>query len=226
MIQAAANADSSLVIGHTLRFDPDFQAARAAVARGEIGELVHLSGRWCAPDFEGRIISGRTTVPQEMMIHDIDLMRWLAGPIERVYAEAFRHEVVGPGPDAMVATLRFRSGAVAVLEHSWIIASATGQRSDHRLSAFGTRGSVSVDSTDSPLVVYGDFGFSKPNTRYYSYPCDVPFGAFATESRFFLRSLRDGSPWPVSLADARAALACAVAIERSAETELPMQVDE
>lgn len=226
MIQAAAAAGSTLAIGHTLRFDPDVLAARDAVAGGEIGDVVHMAGRWCAPDFEGRIISGRTTVPQEMMIHDIDLMRWIAGPIDRVYAEACPLEVVGPGPDAMVATLRFRSGAVAVLDHSWIVASATGLRSDHRLSVFGTQGSVFVDSTESPVAIYGNRGSSKPNTRYYSYPRDVPFGAFATENRYFLRSLRDGSPWPISLADARAALACAVAIERAAETGLPMEVDE
>jgi predicted dehydrogenase len=56
MIRAAEAAPSVLVIGHTLRFSPDYVAVHEAVSGGEIGAVVHMAARWNAPDFEGRII--------------------------------------------------------------------------------------------------------------------------------------------------------------------------
>jgi predicted dehydrogenase len=222
MIRAAQAAPGPLVIGHTLRFSPDYIAVHDAVSNGDIGTVVHMAARWNAPDFEGRIISGRTTVPLEMMIHDIDIMRWLAGDVERVYAEANVRPVVGPGPDAMVATLRFRSGAIGVLDHNWIMASGSGLESDHRLAVFGSSGSAFVENRDTPAVVFGSGGARQMPTTYYSHPHGMPFGALPTEDRYFLRSVRDRRGWPINLADARAALACAVAVDRSAVSGAPV----
>jgi len=224
MIGAAAAGSGLLVIGHTLRFSPEYLAVHDAVSKGEIGTIIHMAARWNAPDFEGRIISGRTTIPLEMMIHDLDVMRWLAGDVERVYAEASTEPVVGPGPDAMVATLRFRSGAVAVLDHNWIMASGSGLESDHRLAVFGSAGSAFVENRDTPAVVYSPRGVRHLRTTYHSQANGVPFGALPAEDRYFLTSVRDGRPWPISLADARAALACAVALDNSARLGQPVRI--
>jgi predicted dehydrogenase len=224
MIAAAAARSGSLVIGHTLRFSPDYLAVHEAVSGGAIGTVVHMAARWNAPDFEGRIISGRTTVPQEMMIHDIDIMRWLAGDVERVYAEPYNMPVTGPGPDAMVATLRFRSGAIGVLDHNWIMPSASGLESDHRLAVFGSDGSAFLEYRDAPAVVYGAGSPSLKRTTYHSHPTGIPYGAMPTEDRYFLSSIRDGRPWPISLADARAAVACALALDESATTGEPVTI--
>lgn len=226
MIATAESSRGVLVIGHTLRFDPDYLAAREAVARGDIGNIVQMAARWNAPDYEGRIISGRTTVPLEMMIHDIDIFRWLAGPVERVYAEASPIPIVGPGPDAAVGTLRFRSGAVGILDHNWIMASETGIASDHRLAVFGTAGSVYVEFRDPPTWVFSPKGVRREQTTYSAHPRGIPSGALATEDRYFLRSIRNGSEWPITLSDARAALACAVALNESSATSRPVLVSE
>jgi len=222
MIGAAQASAGRLVVGHTLRFSPEYIAVHDAVSKGDIGTVVHMAARWNAPDFEGRIISGRTTIPAEMMIHDVDVMRWLAGDVERVYAEPYRHAIVGPGPDAMVATVRFRSGAVGVLDHNWIMASGTGLISDHRLAVFGSAGSAFVENRDSPAVIFGSGGVRHVQTTYRSQANGIPFGALPSEDRYFLASVRDGRPWPISLADARAALACAAALEDSARTGEPV----
>ena len=224
MIRTAEAASGRLVIGHTLRFSPDYLGIHQAVSGGEIGTVVHMAARWNAPDFEGRIISGRTTVPQEMMIHDIDIMRWLAGDVERVYAEPYTQPVTGPGPDAMVATLRFRSGAVAVLDHNWIMPTASGLESDHRLAVFGSAGSAFVENRDAPAAVFGAGSPSLKRNTYHSQPVGIPYGAMPTEDRYFLTSVRDGRPWPISLADARAAVACALALDESARTGEPVTV--
>ena len=226
MIRAAQAASSMLVIGHTLRFSPDYLAVHEAVSNGGIGMVVQMAARWNAPDFEGRIISGRTTIPQEMMIHDIDIMRWLAGDVERVYAEPYMQPVTGPGPDAMVATLRFCSGAVGVLDHNWIMPAASGLESDHRLAVYGSTGSAFVENRDAPAVVFGAGSPSLKRTTYHSHPVGIPYGAMPTEDRYFLTSVREGRPWPISLADARAAVACALALDESARTGEPVTLAE
>ena len=226
MIELDASTTGSLVIGHTLRFDPNYVAIRQAVVEGRLGEIVHISARWNAPDYEGRIISGRTTVPQEMAIHDLDVMRWLVGDIDRVYAEAAQPGVVGPGPDAAVATVRFASGAVGALDHNWILPFDSGLRSDHRLAVFGTRGSAYVETRDSPAVVFSVDGLQHVHPGYYSYPNDIPYGALPSEDAFFLIRVRDGRPWPLTLDDARAALVAALAMDRSIAEGRPVDLAE
>ncbi len=222
MLVAAERNPGPLAIGHTLRFDPNYIAVHDAVAAGELGEIVHLAARWNAPDYEGRIISGRTTVPAEMAIHDLDIMRWLVGPIERIYAEAAGMEVVGPGPDAAVGTVRFASGAVGALDHNWILPGESGVKSDHRLAVFGARGAASVESRETPAVIFTDDSTRFLNTTYYSYPNGIPFGALPTADAYLLAMVRDGRPWPISLEDARAALVAATAMEKSIETGRPV----
>lgn len=226
MMDLDASTAGSLVIGHTLRFDPNYVAVQQAAVEGRLGEIVHVSARWNAPDYEGRIISGRTTVPQEMAIHDLDVMRWMVGDIDRVYAEAAQHAVVGPGPDAAVATVRFASGAVGALDHNWILPFDSGLRSDHRLAVFGTRGSAYVETCDSPAVVFSVDGLEHIHSGYYSYPNDVPYGALPSEDAFFLSRVRDGRAWPLTLADARAALVAALAMDRSIEEARPVDIAE
>lgn len=226
MIDLDASTSGTLVVGHALRFDPDYVAIHDAVSSGKLGEVVHIAARWNAPDYEGRIISGRTTVPQEMAIHDLDIMRWLVGDIERVYAEAATHEVVGPGPDATVATVRFVSGAVGALDHNWILPHETGLRTDHRLAVFGTEGSAYIETRETSAVVFASDGISYVHNTYYSYPNDMPYGAVPSEDAFFLAKVRDGRPWPLTIGDARAALVAALAMDLSIAEGRPVQLSE
>ena len=226
MATAAAGAAGPLVIGHTLRFHPDYLAVHRAVAAGELGQPVQLAARWNAPDYEGRIISGRTTVPLEMCIHDLDVMRWMVGEIDTVYAEASTIAVTGPGPDAIAGTVRFASGAVAALDHSWIMASASGFSSDHRLAIYGTKGSAFVETRDNPAVIFGETGPRFVNSMYRTDANGVPFGALAAEDAYFLRMVRDGRPWPLTLDDARAALVAALALDEAIRLGRPVRIAE
>jgi predicted dehydrogenase len=204
----------TLAIGHTLRFDADYIGVKQAIETGRLGTPVHLAARWNAPDYEGRIISGRTTMPLEMAIHDLDVFRWLAGPIEAVFAEGTSISVVGPGPDAVAGTVRFESGAVGALDHNWIMASKSGMQSDHRLAVFGTEGSAYIELAITPARIFAG-GPAFLNTKYRSDVNGVPFGALATEDQTFVAVVREGRSWPLTLQDARAALVAALAMDRS-----------
>jgi predicted dehydrogenase len=218
-------ADGRLVVGHLLRFDPRYLAVRDAVAEGRLGDIVHLFARRTTWDKEGLAVRGRTSLPLYLGVHDLDIFRWLGGEIERVHAEAGGAGVVGHGqPDAVLATVRFKSGAVGLLELSWSTAAAAGIEWDSRLVAYGTRGTASVDIRDTGVSLFAPGGQLFPDTTYWPQVHGVPTGVLVAEAECFLRVVRGQMEWPLTLDDARAALAAALALERSLSTGQPCVV--
>lgn len=215
----------TLAVGHLLRFDADYLAIKQAVERGDVGTPVHLSARRNAPDFEGRIISGRTTMALEMAVHDLDIFIWLAGSIDAVFAEGSSIHVVGAGPDAVVGTVRFASGAVGTLEHNWMMASTSGMAFDQRLAVFGTTGSAYIEGATTPARIFGERPMF-PTTKYGPTVNGMPFGVLAVEDQTFLATVRGECHWPLTLQDARAALVTALAMDLSLATGRRVAISE
>ena len=218
-----AASGRTLAVGHMLRFDLDYITVREQIASGALGTPVQLAARRNCPDYEGRVISGRTSVPLELAVHDLDIFAWMAGPIEAVYAEPSPLQLVGRGPDAVVGTVRFASGAIGALEHNWIMPAETGRAFDQRLAVFGTAGTAYVEGNTTKIYA----GRPQLTTAKYGPAVNgLPFGLIAAEDAAFVALVRDGHPWPLTLADARAALVAALALERSMATERRVRLDE
>lgn len=206
-LRALAAAESPgappLVIGHLLRFDPDYAAARKAVAGGEIGELVQLWGRQMIPAYEGRQIANRTTLAVEVAVHEIDVLRWIAGDVVRVHAEGGRLAASPEGQvDAIAATLRFATGVVATLELNWTMPGTGPESVSWGMQAFGTAGAITVDRA----------GITPDHT-------DV---LLAAEHDRLLDMVRGEGSWPVTLAEAEATLAAALALDESLNSGQPV----
>lgn len=208
----AAAQGATLAVGHMLRFDLDYLAVKERVGRGELGTPVQLAARRNCPDYEGRVLSGRTSVPLELAVHDLDIFAWMAGPIEAVYAEPSPIRVVGPGPDAVVGTVRFASGAVGTLEHNWVLPAATGYAFDQRFALFGTEGTAYVEGTTAQIFAAAP---ALSTAKHGPAVHGLPFGLLAAEDQAFAALVRDGHPWPLTLSDARRALVAVLAMERS-----------
>lgn len=215
MIAAARRTGGLLAVGHTLRFHPDLVALRRLVVDGELGEIVQASARWATGSHEGEIISGRTSVPLEMTIHHLDGLRWILGEIEEVVAAASRITPCGPGPDAVSGLARFVSGAVATLEHNWVMPTASGMHSDHRITLFGTRGTGYFEAHQPFTRAFTSAGPRFAHTAYRANGSAVPSGALSLADRHFLGCLRGDLTWPVALDDARRALELALAMDES-----------
>ena len=217
-----------LAFGHMYRFDPRWIALRRAVEDGRMGSLVHLSTSGFTPDYEGVALAGRISLINENAIHGLDLLQWLGGPIERVYAEESRTGVVGEGlVDSAVATLRFASGAVGTMETDWALPTRTGVISQLRFVAVGSRGVAWIDAKDSGVGIMSTQAPAEfPSTLAYDDPSGAQQGLYRVEDEFFLAMVRDGRPWPIAAADARSALAVALAVEQSIQTGRPVAVAE
>lgn len=125
LVEEADAAGVPLQIGHHRRFDPAVELARAVIDKGGIGQLVAVQALWALRkhdayyDVEWRTSRSLGGGPGLInLIHDIDLLRYLCGDIERVYAElghkARRFEV----EDSIAATLRFTGGVLGSLVSS------------------------------------------------------------------------------------------------------------
>jgi predicted dehydrogenase len=75
-------------------------------------------------------------------IHTVDLLRWMMGPVETAFAmkSALRYPQI-EGEDTLVASLRFRSGALGVIE----AATSAKPGFKRRLEISGERGTVILD---------------------------------------------------------------------------------
>jgi predicted dehydrogenase len=225
----ARHAVRPVVIGHMFRFEPRYRSIHEAISAGRLGRMIHLSVRGYTPDFEGRQLAGRTTLAVENGIHGIDVLRWMGGEIERVYAEASR---AAPPElhteDAIAATVRFASGAIGTLESDWALPSVTGLLSVDSLTVVGGSGVAWVDERDSGAAIFSAGAAPEFPRRMPAYrdPAASPYGLYRMEDEYFLAAVRDGRPWPLTVGDAEAALRVALAINRSIVEGRPVGVAE
>ena len=125
IVAAARRAGVVLLVGHCLRFDPRYDQARQAVARGELGPIQTIYTRRANTVAAQDRLGGRCTLPLFLGVHDYDVMRWLAdSEVERVTAESkwgLLREQGFPVEDANCALLRFASGVLGIAELNWIL---------------------------------------------------------------------------------------------------------
>lgn len=227
MIASASQSRGSLVIGHTLRFDPNYLAVLAAASGGRLGRVLSLSARRCVPDFEGRVLGPRTSLPVEVGVHDLDVLRALAGEVASVYAEPSRTSVLGPDSvDALVGQLSFAGGALATVEFGWSTPAASHLASDYRLAVFGTKGCAFAEFRTPATTLYVDDQVELVHTGWLADVHGTLFGVLPAEDEYFCATVRGHRHWPVSLEDARDALLVALALDESASRERPVRIDD
>ncbi len=214
-----------LAVGHVRRFDPRFLALRAALDAGSLGRPLQLSGLIACPRADADRLARSTTLALELAVHDVDAMRWLAGNVVRVYADAI-DALPTPGPDAVVATLTFASGAVATVQYSWTMPDDAGIDFEFRFRIAGTGGVAEIDGRDRGVTILTpDRAPLHPDT--YSWPLlqgGGVGGALLAQDTHFLARVRDERSWPLTVADARAAVLGALAIDTSIASGLPVAV--
>lgn len=125
MIDACERSGVRLFVAHVLRFFPQYRAAADAVMSGRIGDLgVMRLKRVSYPPrgkdrswFADEARSGGMVF--DLMIHDFDYARWLGGKVGRVFAKSVRASRPDLDGDYALVTLRFESGAMALVEGGW-----------------------------------------------------------------------------------------------------------
>lgn len=222
VVAAFDRADVPLQVAHVVRFFPEYVAAQEAVLRGDIGEpaVLRLARLSFAPDrgadswFADERRSGGLFF--DLMIHDLDYARWIAGEVLRVHARA-----TGGPRSYGIAVLTHASGAISHVEASWAEPAPVFRT---RLEIAGSRGIITCDSAETaPIIARLHDDVPTASTAL----ADVAATAnpFAAEIRHFLDVVA-GVRQPVhSALDAVAAVWLAEAAARSAHTGAPVTLD-
>lgn len=193
-LKTVSQTNTKLMVGFNRRFDKSFQAVRAAIDDGKIGtvELVQITSRDPAPP-PAEYIAVSGGIFRDMMIHDLDMARFLLGEeITSVFATGsvmVDDEIGALGDfDTASAVLQTASGAQCVITNS----RRATYGYDQRIEVHGSKGMVAAENQRPVMIETADAdGYHKPPlhdffmTRYVE--------AYAAEISAFVAALRDGA---------------------------------
>ncbi|AYY12447.1 gfo/Idh/MocA family oxidoreductase [Actinobacteria bacterium YIM 96077] len=227
MITACRDAGVPLLVAHVVRFFPEYAAAHASVLDDAIGRpsVIRLSratylpskpdGDWLADDE----LSGGLVL--DLMVHDFDYARWVAGDVATVHARSVRASRPEAGTDHVLAIMKHRSGAISHVEGSWAHPPPTFRT---RGEIAGTRGLLEFDS-DRTAPVRASLRSTAPASAVPLPSSPLAEPPHTTQLRHFLAVL-DGTAEPVVTADdGLAALRIASAAADSIVTGRPVPVE-
>jgi len=226
-LAAVKAAGVKLQIGFNRRFDSNFQRIRRGVAEGEIGapHILHIISRDPAPppiDY----IAASGGIFLDMTIHDFDMARFLlADEVEEVYAQGgvMVDAAIGDAGDIDTAliTLRFRSGAIGVIDNS----RQAVYGYDQRVEVFGAAGSLMAgNNTPHRVVSRTAAGVTQAKPLYFF--LERYMDSYVAEMRAFCEAVVQDQPTPVSGEDGRVPVQMGLACWKSYREKRPVRLDE
>jgi predicted dehydrogenase len=228
IVMACQKAGVQLLVGHVVRFFPEYALAHAAVAEGQIGKpgVIRLhrgsyrpkkpAGNW----FLDEVKSGG--ILMDFMIHDYDYARWVAGEVETVSARRVTERHLDAPVDYGLVILSHRSGALSHIAGAWAYPPPTFRT---HLEIAGDRGLIEFDSdASSPIqnLILKTGGLDAPDVGLPSSP--VSESPYTTQIKEFYGALADGNTARVSATDGLAAVQIAEAAIQSAHSGRPVKL--
>ncbi len=184
------------------RFDPNFASIRARIAAGEIGavEIVTILSRDPTPP-PPSYIEGSGGIFRDMMIHDLDMARFLLGE-EPVSVYAVGAALVDPrigelgDVDTAAVTLTTASGQICQISNS----RRASYGYDQRVEVHGALGMLRADNMLRDTVeMAGPDGFCRAPAQAFF--LERYAAAYETEMRHFVDSVVEKREITPSIAD-------------------------
>lgn len=162
LVQACDDAGVHLFVVKQNRLNAPVQLLKRAVDRGRFGRLylANCTVRWTRPqeyyeqapwrgtwEFDGGAFMNQAS-------HYVDLVQWLMGPVESVVAKTATLARRIEAEDSGAAVLRFRSGALGVLEVTML---TYPRNLEGSITLLGERGTVKIGGTAVNRVEHWQF---------------------------------------------------------------------
>ncbi len=220
MIDACKKAQVRLFIAMVVRFFPQYRRAKEAVESGQVGELGVIRLKRVAYQplgdeawFTDESRSGGLLV--DLMLHDFDYARWLAGPVKRVYAKSIRSQNPDAPSDYALVTLSFENNAKALIEGGWAYPAGSFRVG---MDIAGEDGVIEWNSDDSQTIK----AFLKPSESEGVARVGIPSSGtadpYTTEIKHAYDSIKHSKPFLVTAEDGLEALRIALAAKESMKT--------
>ena len=117
LVKKAEIDDLVLAVGHIERHNPAVRFVKNSLEDGKFGELVTIVSKRVS-NLPGRIRD--VGVIFDFGVHDIDIMRYLAGEVKSVYAKAGRFNKNIDYEDHANIILNFENGICGIVEVNWL----------------------------------------------------------------------------------------------------------
>ncbi len=228
MIAACEAAGVKLFVAHVVRFFPEYAQAKAMVASGDIGEPAVL--RLSRGTFRPKKAVDNWFVDVEksggmmfdLMIHDLDYARWVAGEVESVFAK----NITSTQPDAPVdhglVILKHRNGAISQVEGSWAYPPPMFRT---RFEIATSDGWLEFDSGKTATI---GLYLHQTNTEAPDVPLPsspMSESPYTTQIKSFYNAITQNTPVPVTATDGLAAVQIALAAIESTQTGRAVYLD-
>jgi predicted dehydrogenase len=199
-------AGSIRVMAHdNWRFRPWYRDAGAMVAGGEVGDLLQASLRMFSSellaDASGRrpglerqpfMAAEARLMIAEVLIHHLDVLRFLCGPLRIVHARTLRTVADVVGETAATIVLETEQGRPVLLSGT-MTAPGFPARSKDRLELIGTKASIVLDAEELRLL--------GPSPRTITYEFEEAYQAsFDNAVSHFVGCLETGAPFETDAA--------------------------
>jgi len=224
-LAVVAECDVPLFVGFNRRFDPSFASLKARLDGGEIGpvEMVSITSRDPGPPPLAYLkVSGGLF--RDMMIHDLDMARWLLGE-EPVQVFAFAEALVDPAVatvgdvDTAVVVLRTATGRLAQISNS----RRAVYGYDQRVEVLGSAGMLRAENQRPTSVEIATETSTRTDNPLHFF-LERYADAYRIELDTFIEAVLEGDAPQPGGADGRMALRLADALLQSRETGAPVDV--
>ena len=226
-LDAVEKAGVKLQIGFVRRFDHNHKKVHDVVASGQLGDVhyVKVSSRDPEPPSPEYVAtSGGIFV--DMMIHDFDMARYLAGS-EVTEVSAYGTVKVDEGigeagdVDTAIVMLKFENGAIGVIDNS----RAARYGYDQRVEVHCDKGCVQDDNDLVDTATISTFeGVVSERPQWFF--LERYNNAFIAETKAFVDAVVNDTPTPVGGNDGLAPVLIAIAAKKSMDEGRSVKISE
>jgi myo-inositol 2-dehydrogenase/D-chiro-inositol 1-dehydrogenase len=226
-LEAVTEAGVKLQIGFNRRFDHNFKRVRDMVSTGQIGDphILKITSRDPNPPSKEYVqVSGGMFM--DMTIHDFDIARYLSGSdVEEVYVQAavLVDPVIGElgDVDTAITTLKFKNGAIGVIDNS----RKAVYGYDQRVEVFGSKGCVTANN-DHPNTVQLSTGEGVYQDKPKYFFLERYQEAYVQETKAFIECIQNDQSPAVDGNDGLQAELIAYAAKKSWLEKRPVKLHE
>ncbi len=225
MRRAADQAGVILQVGHVIRYFDEYRTMHKAVTSGSIGDVaVATFGRRCqkpewAPDKWHTSMARSGGVIVDMMIHDIDLARWMFGEPRTVFGRTVGSDLYD-GLDYAVAVLTYGNGSIVHLNASWCEPDGFSQSAE----ICGSLGMITYDSRSKAELQLASHSVGANSATALPAPPPDDRDPFLRQLADFVAAI-DAGDAPIGGSDwAVASLEIAMAILESTDTNTSIDI--
>jgi len=229
MMRVEKETGRKLMIGQICRCTPGFVMAHDLIKSGTIGDLYFIESEYAHNYGHARGYNDWRVDPRRHAFigggcHAVDLLRWIAGNPEEIYAIS-NHKCLTDWPvdDCTVALMKFPNGV------SGKVFASIGCCRDYTMRSvfYGTKGTIICDNTSDHITLYeNNPGSGRPDyTAGQTLPVIVNNHNATAEIDAFVNALKSNAEkMPVSSYEGAATVAVCCAAMESSKTGMPVKI--